>query len=534
MSNKLLWFAGMACVAIGMFVTASNVYAATPTLSQTNITVALLQSTTITSGNGINVYLGSNSNQTVASVLTNNTQVTITGQSLGSSAISLCAVGTSDCTTINVTVQYASTAGISFSQNNLSLSAGSNQQVTVSGGSGNYTITNNSNSNAVSTALSGNTLTVFGTTVGNAALTTCDASNTNTCGTVSVTVTSSSISRVSFNQGSLSLITGGSQVMTLSGGNGAYHVSNNSNPNVVSANMSGINGVNIYTLGAGTATVTACDISNACAALVVTVTAPVVTQTAQAVTFNPATTTLTVGQTANVTLSGNASSFIILSETNANAVRASVANGITLSLYGVSAGTDSLTICAVGGGGCSALSVTVTGPASTVTTPTPTAVTTAPVTPTPVITPTIMPPVQSGTVVANTMLLSEVQALQAAITQILTQIMSIQTKLSQLESQVRAGSGSTISSNTSNANTVANAASGTSYNFTDLLTTGSTGAQVTALQQRLTTLGFFSGSLTGFFGPATKQAVIKYQTAHGIDATGYTGPSTRTALNAGN
>jgi peptidoglycan hydrolase-like protein with peptidoglycan-binding domain len=65
------------------------------------------------------------------------------------------------------------------------------------------------------------------------------------------------------------------------------------------------------------------------------------------------------------------------------------------------------------------------------------------------------------------------------------------------------------------------------------LTLGYQDAQVTALQQRLTALGVYSGPVTGYYGALTEQAVIKYQAAHGLSQTGAVGPATRTALNAG-
>ena len=105
----------------------------------------------------------SNSGPTIASVSINGTQVTVTGQALGSATVSFCAVGTaSDCTNLAVMVQAGSVSGISFSQSNLSLSVGGSQTVTVSGGNGTYTISNNSNTSVVSTSLSGNALTVSG------------------------------------------------------------------------------------------------------------------------------------------------------------------------------------------------------------------------------------------------------------------------------------------------------------------------------------------------------------------------------------
>jgi len=97
---------------------------------------------------------------------------------------------------------------------------------------------------------------------------------------------------------------------------------------------------------------------------------------------------------------------------------------------------------------------------------------------------------------------------------IATEIQSLQNQLVQLQSQ-SSGSGTTAS-----------------YNFTEFLSVGSQDAQVTALQQRLTADGFYSGPVTGYFGTQTETAVEKFQSAHGIAVKGYVGPSTRAALNA--
>ena len=72
------------------------------------------------------------------------------------------------------------------------------------------------------------------------------------------------------------------------------------------------------------------------------------------------------------------------------------------------------------------------------------------------------------------------------------------------------------------------------YVFTKVLTIGSTGAGVTALQNQLIALGYLKASATGYFGALTAAAVRKFQAAHGLAQVGYTGPATRAALNAGN
>jgi len=69
--------------------------------------------------------------------------------------------------------------------------------------------------------------------------------------------------------------------------------------------------------------------------------------------------------------------------------------------------------------------------------------------------------------------------------------------------------------------------------FTSNLTMGSTGAEVTALQNFLIGKGFsIPAGATGYFGGQTKAALAAYQTSKGITpAVGYFGPLTRTSVN---
>jgi phosphatidylethanolamine-binding protein (PEBP) family uncharacterized protein len=69
--------------------------------------------------------------------------------------------------------------------------------------------------------------------------------------------------------------------------------------------------------------------------------------------------------------------------------------------------------------------------------------------------------------------------------------------------------------------------------ITTSLTIGSRGSQVTELQQTLTSLGYYSGPITGYFGVLTKAGVVKFQIANSISpSVGYFGPLSRTALNS--
>lgn len=73
-----------------------------------------------------------------------------------------------------------------------------------------------------------------------------------------------------------------------------------------------------------------------------------------------------------------------------------------------------------------------------------------------------------------------------------------------------------------------------SVTFTRDLTNGSSGADVTALQNWLISRGFtISAGATGYFGPQTVAALARFQAANGIaPAAGYFGPVTRAKVNA--
>ncbi|MGF1537827.1 MAG: peptidoglycan-binding protein, partial [Elainellaceae cyanobacterium] len=65
----------------------------------------------------------------------------------------------------------------------------------------------------------------------------------------------------------------------------------------------------------------------------------------------------------------------------------------------------------------------------------------------------------------------------------------------------------------------------------NLLQTGSQGPRVIQLQERLTTLGYYDGPISGFFGELTEAAVIQFQRDRGLTADGIVGDTTESALN---
>ncbi|MDX6576333.1 MAG: hypothetical protein QOE96_2286, partial [Blastocatellia bacterium] len=62
---------------------------------------------------------------------------------------------------------------------------------------------------------------------------------------------------------------------------------------------------------------------------------------------------------------------------------------------------------------------------------------------------------------------------------------------------------------------------------------GSSGPDVTNLQQKLKDLGFDPNGVDGNFGPGTTKAVIAFQQSKGLGADGKAGPNTLAALQSG-
>lgn len=62
---------------------------------------------------------------------------------------------------------------------------------------------------------------------------------------------------------------------------------------------------------------------------------------------------------------------------------------------------------------------------------------------------------------------------------------------------------------------------------------GSSGPDVTNLQQKLKDLGFDPNGVDGHFGPGTTKALIAFQQSKGLQADGMAGPATLAALQAG-
>ena len=77
---------------------------------------------------------------------------------------------------------------------------------------------------------------------------------------------------------------------------------------------------------------------------------------------------------------------------------------------------------------------------------------------------------------------------------------------------------------------LSDACASTSLSASGSLQKGDEGAEVTALQKMLIQLGYLSTDATGYFGSATRSAVVAFQKAAGLDADGVAGKATLSAL----
>lgn len=141
----------------------------------------------------------------------------------------------------SVEAQYY--GNLSLSQTNLSLSVGQTSNVTAYNNYGTLYVSSNSNQNVATAYASGNSVSIYGSSTGNATIIICQNNNSSSCGTVYVTVGSYNYGNVYNNNGiNLSNITLplGSSATITSSTYGNLYVNGNTNPNIASTSLSSV------------------------------------------------------------------------------------------------------------------------------------------------------------------------------------------------------------------------------------------------------------------------------------------------------
>ncbi|MGC9605449.1 MAG: peptidoglycan-binding domain-containing protein [Minisyncoccia bacterium] len=445
-------------------------------LNQTNVTLQAGQSIAVSASVSATLSISNNSNSSVAGAYINGNQIIVTAGNPGTTNITVCAANIG-CSTIYVTVQSSSSsapASISLSQSNVTITAGNSQAVTLSG-SGSYYVSSNSNPSVASFSLSGSTLTVSGTNAGTTALSVCSSGgNSASCGTLNVTVVASGTTNSSTNSA--------------------------------------------------------------------------------APTFSPSNVTLTVGGRQSVTVYGTGT-YYILANSSPSTVTANV-NGTNIDLTGLAVGGANVTVCQMTGE-CSNLYAYVAAGSGTTAASSVQSLGTPALTSFSVSSNGINGFMGAGSVLTFTMIAN--QSINTPSVKIAGSPLSVSGggngpytasytvtgNEGQPMSVVMAFTNSVgtggqayvslgaLSPSISTTPTSGSQSSGNAAAFTQYLIVGSSGSEVSALQRRLAQDGLFSGSVTGYFGAATKAAVKAYQTKNDLTPLGVVGPSTRALLNQG-
>ena len=342
----------------------STTTASSLTLTQSALLLNVGQTSTITA-NVNSLYVLSNSTPSVANINLNANQITVTANTYGSTVANICALGsTTICQNVSITVQNSSAQQLTFNQNNFSIVSGQTSSVNVTGGSGVYTISNNSNPTSVQAYINGAivTLTAQGT-AGASSITVC-TTDLSDCGIINVSSTALNSSAITLSQTNPVVPIGQSTTVTIYGGTSGsnFYVSSNSNPSIVQANVNS----NILTLignaSTGTSTISVCAYAGSCG----TITATVSNTTAGGVlALSQSTISILAGQNSNITISGGSLPYTVNS--SSPSIFQAAVNGNTLTIYGVNPGTGTANICA--SVGCTTLSVTINSTTTTSTNP---------------------------------------------------------------------------------------------------------------------------------------------------------------------
>ncbi len=424
--------------------------------------------------------------------------------------------------------------GLTFSQNNINLSMGQSVSIVVSGGNGIYTITNNSNPNLVQATTSSNSIILtspYNNQTGSATITVCSTYTTSMCGSLYVTVGNNNSGTVSFSQVNPTLAAGQTASVSVYGGTtNSYFISSNSNSNAINATITNNTITLIGNSNAGSASIVVCVVGNSgnCGTLIATSTGYGGGNTGSLV-LSQTNLSLAVGQSSAITISGSGSYYI---STNTNQLAATTSvSGNTLTVYAGSVGTTTITICQYSGQ-CGTLYVTVGG--TNPGTAGNSYLTLSPANPTLSIGQTTTVYISGGQGGNYTIPYSSSPAVIASISGNTISITGRQNGYAVLvvcdaysdcgPLVVAVGGGVIVPP------IIINPAPGI---FVSHLYLGLNSSEVLQLQQLLTTLGIYSGSVDGHFGLLTQQAVKRYQALHGLRADGDVGPGTRAQLNTG-
>ncbi len=512
--------------------TISSTSTSTVTFSQNNPSLTIGQNLAIALSGGSNgsYYVSANSNANSVQATVSGSSLNLYGNSNGSATITVCS-SSANCGWLTATVSYTSTGGpLALSQSSISLLAGQVLSVTVSGGTTPYSVVAASGSaNIAQSSINGNIVTVSGINVGSTTINVCSAGGA--CSALAVTVNASgSGTPIAFSQNNVTLNTGAATAITMSGA-GGYYVSNSTNQNIASIQITGSIAI-ISALSVGTTNVSICQSGGQCAILFISVSNNSTTTALPA--FSQSNPTLNGGQTMTVAVSGGTgNSYYVAANSNPSAVVPTM-NGTTLTLAGQASGTATIVVCA-STSSCKPLTVTVNP--GTTSSATPLTLSQASMTLTSGLSQTVTASGNGGYYLSGNSnpSVASVQIIGSAVTIMALSAGSTSASICQSGGQcatlaITVTSPATPPPSTGTV-TMPTTPTNTKFKFTKQLALGDLNNDVTELQKRLTEEGIYKGPVTGKFGGQTMAAVKAYQKLHKIRVTGTMGPLTMAELN---
>jgi hypothetical protein len=256
---------------------------------------------------------------------------------------------------------YSTASAITFSQTNPTITLGQNLVLTLSGATGNYFVSANSNQNALQASVAGNVLSLYGIAGGTAVLTVCAANNVCSNETVIVTSNNTTSTAPTISQNTVTVAVGQNTQIVASNGAIPYSIFYDGTNKVTAA----VNGsaITITGVNAGTTSVSVCSISGGCTPVYITVTVANAISNPSSIFINIP---LSVGQTMIMPLTGGTGSYYIANPI-ATPFNASISVN-SLYIKGVAVGSNTVSVCS-NATTCSVVSVAV-GPSIAVSTPT--------------------------------------------------------------------------------------------------------------------------------------------------------------------
>ena len=368
MNMKKKIFSGvLTLLVLGCFATAQPAAASSPTLSlsgtgdgdsvQVNVTGTANSSVIL-------AYLKSEGLQTsyLGNTNTNGSFSTdISTAAYGISANSLVHVmvgGINGSQSADVAWPYSSAGNLALDKTSLVLALGQSATVTAyNNGTNLIYLSSNSNPIVANANINGNQISITAGNYGSTVVTVCAQASTVTCANTYISVQNTGSSPLAFSQNNMGLINGQSASVNIYGGTGSYLLTNNSNSNIISANVSGatVNLTANATSGFAAITICSSDLS-ACGII----NANIGANNTKAISFNQASPTMSIGQNLVINISGGGSgTYSILSNSSTSIVGASISNS-SLNLNALTGGSTTIIVCS-SMGSCGSVITTVIG-----------------------------------------------------------------------------------------------------------------------------------------------------------------------------